>query len=166
MRHSRHTQAPADQPARVAQSDLSSAAVELHLPARRAELGAARSCAHEAATAFGLDAEAAYEFTFAVNEAVTNAIRHGAPDERGMISVRFSSDADRLSCTVHDKGTFIVPTARGQHRSEHGRGLSLMARLVDELWLSIRPGHTVVRLSKDRPRARLNAVADHAGAAA
>ena len=166
MRHSRHTQTPAEQPDRVAQSDLSSAAVELHLPARRAELGAARRCAHEAATAFGLGAEAAYEFAFAVNEAVTNAIRHGTPDEHGMISVRFSSDADRLSCTVHDKGTFIVPTARGHHRSEHGRGLALMAGLVDELWLSIRPGHTVVRLSKDRPRAGLNAVADHAGAAA
>src|SRR3977135_2939010 len=121
MRHSRHTQTPADHPGRVAQSDLSSAAVELHLPARRAELGAARRCAHEAATAFGRGDDAAYECAFAGNKAVTTAIRHGTPDEHGMISVRFSSDADRLSCTVHDKGTFIVPPPRGHTRTEPGQ---------------------------------------------
>jgi anti-sigma regulatory factor (Ser/Thr protein kinase) len=145
---------------------VSPAAFELHLPARRAELGTARKSAHEAAKAFGLDADACYEFVFAVNEAVTNAIRHGAPDERGMISLRFSSDADRLTCAVHDKGTFVAPTVGGGERSEHGRGLSLMARLVDDLRLSIMPGHTVIHLSKDLPRARVGTVADHAGATA
>jgi anti-sigma regulatory factor (Ser/Thr protein kinase) len=67
---------------------------------------------------------------------------------------------------VHDRGTFLVPTAGREQRSENGRGLSLMARLVDDLRLSIKPGHTVVRLSKDRPRAGINPVPDHAGAAA
>jgi anti-sigma regulatory factor (Ser/Thr protein kinase) len=166
MRRSRHTQEPVERRPRVEHQREGSAAIELRVPARRSELAAARASAHQAATAFGLGADASYEFVFAVNEAVTNAIKHGTPDEQGMICVRFSSDADRLTCAVHDRGTFLVPTAGREQRSENGRGLSLMARLVDDLRLSIKPGHTVVRLSKDRPRAGINPVPDHAGAAA
>ena len=55
-------------------------ASELHVLARRSELGVARKYAEDVAAAFGLDADSRYEFVYAVNEAVTNAIRHGAED--------------------------------------------------------------------------------------
>ena len=71
-------------------------ASELHMPARRSELGAARTYAGEVAAEFGLDADGCYEFVYAVNEAVTNAIRHGASDEEGMIHLSMVADADRL----------------------------------------------------------------------
>jgi stage II sporulation protein AB (anti-sigma F factor) len=166
MRHSPRTPGPAEQRASVEQGGAASTAVELRLPARRGELGAARKCAEEQANAFGLDADSSYEFVFAVNEAVTNAIRHGAPDELGLIMLRFTSDGNRLTCSVHDSGTFIVPVVGANARSDHGRGLPLMARLVDDLRLSIKPGNTIVRLSKDRSQARIGAVAHHAGAVA
>ena len=124
---------------------------ELHLPARRSELGAARKYAADVAAAFGLDADSCYEFVVAVNEAVTNAIRHGASDERGRIQLSVVADAERLTFAVRDRGTFVMPVLDGAVNSEHGRGLALMASLVDEVQLEIEPGGTTVRLSKARP---------------
>jgi anti-sigma regulatory factor (Ser/Thr protein kinase) len=129
---------------------------ELRLPARSSELGAARKYAGEAAAAFGLDSERSHDFVYAVNEAVTNAIRHGAPDAQGLIHLSVAADADRLTLTVRDYGTFVIPTslptttfAHGGHGlAERGLGLGLMARFTDELRLSIRPGSTTVSLSK------------------
>jgi serine/threonine-protein kinase RsbW len=123
---------------------------ELHLRARRSELGTARKYARDVATAFGLDADTCYEFVVAVNEAVTNAIRHGAADDRGRIQLSVVTDAQRLTFAVRDQGTFVMPVMDGAENSEHGRGLSLMASLVDEVQLEIDPGGTTVRLSKAR----------------
>jgi anti-sigma regulatory factor (Ser/Thr protein kinase) len=128
----------------------SSVASELHVPARRSELAAARKYAGEVAQAFGLDADACYEFVYAVNEAVTNAIRHGASDEDGMIHLSIAADADRLTFAVSDRGTFTMPVVDGADTAENGRGLALMASLVDEVQLYIEPGGTTVRLSKSR----------------
>jgi serine/threonine-protein kinase RsbW len=124
---------------------------ELQLPARRSELGAARKYAGDVAAAFGLDADNCFEFVVAVNEAVTNAIRHGASDERGLIHLSIVADAERLTFAVRDRGTFVMPVLDGEMSSEHGRGLALMASLVDEVQLEIEPGGTTVRLSKTRP---------------
>src|SRR6478672_10933668 len=99
---------------------------ELHVLARRSELGVARKYAEDLAAAFGLDADSRYEFVYAVNEAVTNAIR---------------------------RGTFVMPEPDAPEVSEGGRGLALMASLVDEVDLHIDPGGTTVRLSKTRPPA-------------
>jgi serine/threonine-protein kinase RsbW len=123
---------------------------ELHMPARRAELGVARKYAGDVAEAFGLDADGCYEFVYAVNEAVTNAIRHGASDAQGMIHLSIVADADRLTFAVSDRGTFTMPVLDSAETAEHGRGLALMASLVDEVQLYIEPGGTTVRLSKTR----------------
>lgn len=124
---------------------------ELHLPARRSELGAARKYARDRAAAFGLDPDNCHDFVCAVNEAVTNAIRHGASDERGLIHLSIVADANRLTFAVRDCGTFVMPVLDDAMSSEHGRGLALMATLVDEVQLEIEPGGTTVRLSKARP---------------
>jgi serine/threonine-protein kinase RsbW len=123
---------------------------ELSLPARRSELAAARRYAADGAAAFGLDPESSYEFVFAVNEAVTNAIRHGGSDDQGRIHLSIIADADRLTFAVRDRGTFVMPVLDGAENAEHGRGLALMASLVDEVQLEIDPGGTTVRLSKAR----------------
>lgn len=123
---------------------------ELHLLARRSELGTARKYAADVASAFGLDADTCYEFVVAVNEAVTNAIRHGASDERGRIQLSVVADAQRLTFAVRDRGSFVMPVMDGEVNSEHGRGLALMASLVDEVQLEIDPGGTTIRLSKAR----------------
>ena len=123
---------------------------ELRLPADSSQLGAARRYAAEAAAAFGLDAASSSELVYAVNEAVTNAIRHGAPDAEGRIRVSVLADAERLTFVVRDCGTFLMPVHRPTPQSEHGRGLALMARFADEVHVSIRPGATAVSLSRAR----------------
>ena len=130
---------------------VNSSVSELHVLARRSELGVARKYAEDVAAAFGLDADSRYEFVYAVNEAVTNAIRHGASDEEDMIHMSITADAERLTFAVRDRGTFVMPEPDAPEISEGGRGLALMASLVDEVDLHIDPGGTTVRLSKARP---------------
>ena len=48
---------------------------------------------------------------------------------------------------MRDRGTFVMPEVDGMEVSEGGRGLALMASLVDEVELHIDPGGTTVRLS-------------------
>ncbi len=123
---------------------------ELRLPAVPAELCTARSYAAQAATAFGLGAEDCYDFVYAVNEAVTNAIRHGAPDEQGRIHLSAIAQDDRLTLVVRDYGTFTAPTPERTMIADHGRGLDLMRSLTDEIRLYLEPGSTTVHLSKAR----------------
>jgi anti-sigma regulatory factor (Ser/Thr protein kinase) len=123
-------------------------ASELRLPAQASELAAAREYAHEAASAFGLDDDGCYEFAFAVNEAVTNAIRHGRPDEHGYIHLSVFADDDRLTFAVRDCGTFAASTFDRVTSSERGRGFALMTRLMDAVQLCAAPGSTTLRLSK------------------
>lgn len=128
---------------------LSRTVSELRLPARPSELRTARQYAEEAAAAFGLDADGCYELALAFNEAVTNAIRHGAPDSRGQIRLSVLMDADRLTLTVHDHGTFAAPVLDRARTCEQGRGLALMASLMD-VQICAGPAGTTVRLSKAR----------------
>jgi anti-sigma regulatory factor (Ser/Thr protein kinase) len=123
---------------------------ELQLPAEPSELGAARAFAERAAVAFGLDGDDCYDLAFAVNEAVTNAIRHGAPDRQGRIHLSFIAGVDRLTIAVRDYGQFVAPVASSDARSEHGRGFPLMARLTDAVRVRVDPGRTTVYLSKAR----------------
>jgi anti-sigma regulatory factor (Ser/Thr protein kinase) len=123
---------------------------ELRLAARPSQLGVAREYATRAAHAFGFDAERSHELVSAVNEAVTNAIRHGAPDEHGHISVIADADGDRLTVSVRDYGTFAGCPPNITALAESGRGFALMARLTDALQVCIGQGATTVRLSKTR----------------
>jgi anti-sigma regulatory factor (Ser/Thr protein kinase) len=137
--------------ATVEQAHPSRARSELRLPAQPSELARARRYAHEAAAAFGLDEERCYEVVFAVNEAVTNAIRHGRPDEQGCIELSACSDGERLTLIVCDHGTFVPPAAvEGGPSCEGGRGFPLMAGLMDTVELHTLPGCTTVCLSKVR----------------
>jgi anti-sigma regulatory factor (Ser/Thr protein kinase) len=123
---------------------------ELRLPASKSALGPARRYVEETAAAFGFDGGDCYEFAFAVNEAVTNAIKHGCGDEEGTISLSAVTDADRLMFVVRDYGTFSTPSPGAGTGLEQGRGLALMVSFTDEVRVSAKPGCTVVCLSKAR----------------
>jgi anti-sigma regulatory factor (Ser/Thr protein kinase) len=130
--------------------DVRLAIGDLCLPAQATKLRVAREYAHRAAAAFGLDADCAYEFVFAVNEAVTNAIRHGRPDAHGDIHLSVRVDSDRLTFAVRDYGTFSGYAPIGALGADHGRGFALMTRVMDAVQLSVGAGNTTVRLSKAR----------------
>ena len=122
---------------------------ELTLPAEAAQLRTARGFADAAGEEFGLDEDGRYRFKLAVSEAVANAIEHGTPCE-GTVLLRITSGPDELSFEVHDCGGFSVDWSRRDPLSERGRGLPLMAALVDEVDLKPGPGGTVVRLALER----------------
>jgi anti-sigma regulatory factor (Ser/Thr protein kinase) len=123
---------------------------DLRLPAQPAKLRVAREYANRAAAAFGLDADRAYELAFAVNEAVTNAIRHGRPDAHGDIHLSVHAHGDRLTFAVRDYGTFSGYAPIGALDADRGRGFVLMTQVMDAVQLCVGAGNTTVRLSKAR----------------
>jgi anti-sigma regulatory factor (Ser/Thr protein kinase) len=122
------------------------AAQELWLRADPVELRTARRFAEAAADDFGLDTDARFRFTLAVNEAVANAIEHGSPSPDGRVQLRISAQGESLTFEVRDWGSFSVGMPSAGKLQERGRGLAMMATLVDEVDLKPSDDSTVVRL--------------------
>lgn len=123
---------------------------QLRLPASPSQLHRARCCADDAAADFGLGSADRYQFVFAVNEAVTNAIRHGSPDQDGTIGLRIHPEGDTLICSVSDDGPFLPSPDNSDPLAERGRGMTLIALLMDEVELATTPRGTTIRLHKRR----------------
>jgi anti-sigma regulatory factor (Ser/Thr protein kinase) len=95
----------------------------------------------------------AADLVLAVNEMATNAVRHGEPP----VTVRLWASADRLVCTVTDRGDgvsdpftgFIWPGAHGQ-MPVRGMGLWVARRLCDRVDLVKGPDDFTVRLVIER----------------
>lgn len=127
-----------------------SASRQMRVPASPSQLHQVRCCADHAAADFGLGADERYQFVFAVNEAVTNAIQHGTPAEDGTIGVRMDIEGDALICSVDDSGTFVRSTEEPNSLAERGRGLTLMGLLMDDVEVLTTVAGTTVRLHKRR----------------
>ncbi len=122
---------------------------QLHIAAGPDGLATARSCAADAARAFGLDEVARCDVVLAVNEAVANAICHGEPDEHGRIRLEATMEHERLTFAVHDCGRFRRP-AIARPEDDHGRGLKIIGEVMDEVLLTVGPKGTTLRFSRLR----------------
>jgi anti-sigma regulatory factor (Ser/Thr protein kinase) len=122
---------------------------ELRIAAGPSGLASARDYAADAATEFGLDDAERFDVVLAVHEAVSNAMRHGAPDELGHIRLEANVGPERLTFTVHDSGEFRQPAAAPPD-ADHGRGLEMIGVLMDEVVITIGPAGTTIRLSRLR----------------
>jgi anti-sigma regulatory factor (Ser/Thr protein kinase) len=123
---------------------------EVWLAAEPTQLAETRRMADEAAASYGLREPERFAFAFAVNEAVSNAIEHGSPSPQGRIRIRFSDEGSGLVCSVQDYGKFSPRATVHDQPSSRGRGLVLMARMVEELGLCRDSTGTLVRLTKRR----------------
>lgn len=99
------------------------------------------------ARAAGLSGDRLEDFVVAVNELMTNAVRHGGG--RGRVALWRAGDA--VSCAVTDRG---AGTSRPPVRPERptgdvpgGWGLWLARRLTDEMWVESGAEGTTVRIS-------------------
>ena len=126
------------------------AARHFRVAAEASQLRKVRCLTDAAAADFGLDPQDRHGFVFAVNEAVTNAIQHGTPHQDGTIAVRIDASGDTLICSVNDGGPYLPSRGYSGSLEEHGRGLTFMALLADEVELSTESGGTTVRLHKRR----------------
>jgi anti-sigma regulatory factor (Ser/Thr protein kinase) len=125
------------------------APVQLRLPADASELARARQRVTAAASEFGFSHKAGYEFVFAVNEAVTNAIKHGHPAADGTIGLYIEADGDTLVCSVCDSGPFRRRLhTRDMASADGGRGFAFMSALTDDVELTVEPEATIVTLRK------------------
>jgi serine/threonine-protein kinase RsbW len=122
----------------------------MELPADPSQLAAARRFADGAAARFGLEERERYEFTFAVNEAVSNAIEHGNPSSKGTIRMQVAEEDGALVFEVEDHGAFRPKPPTMDPFPERGRGLAFMAAVVDEVDVRHGTSGTLVRLCKRR----------------
>jgi len=130
---------------------------ELRIPADLSMLRDAREWAAAAAADFGLEDEERFQVRLATSEAVTNAIVHGSPGAGGAVELEAREQGGALVFEVRDAGVASggVPVGR---LAEGGRGLELVALVMDEVQLERRGEGTVLRYAKrhaaqDRPGA-------------
>ena len=121
---------------------------EVWLVAEPTELAETRRMADEAAASFGLPEAERFAFAFAVNEAVSNAIEHGSPSPEGTIRLRFAEQGGGLVFSVQDYGAFTPQAKLYDEPTWRGRGLALMARMVEELGVCRSSTGTLVQLTK------------------
>jgi anti-sigma regulatory factor (Ser/Thr protein kinase) len=104
-----------------------------------------RQLVADRATDSGMSPTRVYDLVLAVNEVLTNSIRHGG----GVGTLRIWQDADRLVCEVEDRGRLVDPLA-GRRRPDPdqaaGRGLWMAYQLCDLVQVRSPAAGTVVRL--------------------
>ena len=124
------------------------------IPAGPAGLSEGRSFIDRALAAAGFDAATRYQITVATNEAVSNAMEHGAPCDDGRFHLSASVEAGSFVFHVRDCGEFedaVAPLP--DPVAERGRGFAFMNLLMDDVRLDARPGETILRLAKRLPGA-------------
>jgi anti-sigma regulatory factor (Ser/Thr protein kinase) len=129
------------------------------LAGHTADLARARRHVVAWAGAAGLDDRTARRLVQAVDETVANVVEHGL-DRRsgGQISVEAHLHADQLTISVRHHGPRFDPTTEPtlspaqsvRQRAQHGYGLPLIRRFVDEVDYRFARGLNELRLTVRR----------------
>jgi peptidoglycan hydrolase-like protein with peptidoglycan-binding domain/anti-sigma regulatory factor (Ser/Thr protein kinase) len=123
---------------------------ETWLPASPESAAAARQIVREAAVAAGLEDESARDLMLASSEAVANALLHGEPWPNGCLL--FITEPCRLGLRVEvcDLGTFDGRLEPAPMDATCGRGMQIIAALMDHFEVRNGDGRTRVRFEKHR----------------
>jgi serine/threonine-protein kinase RsbW len=127
---------------------------ESWLPARPESAKRARAIVREAAIEHRLDDDGTWSLMLATSEAVSNAIVHGtacSDGEKGIL-VRVLPWDEGLCVEVCDCGRFETPPLPPGQDAQHGRGIPIIAAVVDHFELVPDEPLTRVRFAKRRPR--------------
>lgn len=127
---------------------------ESWLPAKPESAKRARAIVRDASVEQGLDGDGTWSLMLATSEAVSNAILHGSPCSDGDMGIllRVLPWDDGLCVEVCDCGTFDAPPASPGIDASHGRGLPIIAAVVDLFELVPDGPLTRVRFAKRRCR--------------
>jgi len=126
---------------------------ELRIPADLSMLRDARDWAAMAAEDFGLMEEERFQVRLATSEAVTNAIVHGSAALGGAVELEAREERGALVFEVRDAGGAAAAGAPAERLAEGGRGLDLVALVMDEVELERRAEGSVLRFAKRRAAA-------------
>jgi serine/threonine-protein kinase RsbW len=123
---------------------------ETWLPATPASAQVARSIVCEAAGEAGLEGDSVWDLMLASTEAVTNAVRHGKPWPNDCVLFATEPCPRGLRVEVCDLGTFDSTLEPAPLDATCGRGIQIIAALVDRLEVKNGDGPTRVRFEKHR----------------
>lgn len=108
----------------------------------------AREWAERAAQEFGFGSDHCYQVKLAMSEAVANAIQHGSATSEDPIHISARACRDSLVFEVRDTGVYEAAAEPPEEMSERGRGLVLVALVMDEVELAPGEGGSVLRFVK------------------
>jgi serine/threonine-protein kinase RsbW len=121
---------------------------ETWLPAAPASAGMARSIVSEAATEVGLDGGRTWDLMVATSEAVANAVQHGRAWPNHCILLTTEPFARGLRVEVTDCGSFEGAPSPAPLEATSGRGIPIIAAVVDRLEVKNGNGRTLVRFER------------------
>jgi serine/threonine-protein kinase RsbW len=123
--------------------------VECWLPSAPASATDARALVRDAASELRLDGSTTWELMLATTEAVANAVEHGQPCDRKGIFVRLEALEGTFEVEVCDCGGCFPPERRsGKTDQQGGRGMPIIAAIMDSLEVLRSTGLTRVRFEK------------------
>ena len=123
--------------------------LESWLPAAPSSAGEARALVRDAASRLRLDGSTTWELMLATTEAVANAVEHGAPCDRKGIFIRMEALNGTFEVEVRDCGDCYPAKARSaKPEDQRGRGMPIIAAIMDRLEVEPRIGVTRVRFEK------------------
>jgi anti-sigma regulatory factor (Ser/Thr protein kinase) len=126
---------------------------ETWLPATPASARVARSIVREAAAEAGLECDLAWDLMLASTEAFINAVQHGEPWPNGCVLFATEPCPRGLRVEVCDLGSFDGALEPAPLEATSGRGMQIIAALVDRFEVRNGDGRTLVGFEKHRGRA-------------
>jgi anti-sigma regulatory factor (Ser/Thr protein kinase) len=126
---------------------------ETWLPASGASAGTARSLVRAAAARAGLDSESIWDLMVATSEAVANAVQHGEPWPNACILLSTEPCARGLRVEVADCGIFDSELEPAPLDATEGRGVAIIAALVDRFEIKNGDGRTRVCFERHKAAA-------------
>lgn len=124
------------------------------LPAAPVSVSRARSIVSEAATEAGLTDEGRWDVLLATSEVFANAIQHGEAWPNGCILLVTEPCVRGLRVEVADCGRFESTLEPAPLEATGGRGIGIIAAIVDRLEVQNGNGQTVVSFERDAPDPR------------
>jgi serine/threonine-protein kinase RsbW len=121
---------------------------EAWLRAEAASGGVAREMASEAAADAGLDPDRTWDLMLATSEAFANAVQHGVPWPNQCIHLATEPCPQGVRVEVTDCGTFDSQLEPASLDATSGRGIQIIAAIVDRLEVQNGNGRTLVRFEK------------------
>jgi serine/threonine-protein kinase RsbW len=122
---------------------------ESWLPAAPKGVPRARAIVRELASELELDGATTWELMLATTEAFANAVQHGRPCDPGGIFLRAEVSDGHVGVEVSDcGGCFPRPGGPSNRSGEGGRGMLIIAAIMDQLEVVPDTGRTRIRFAK------------------
>jgi serine/threonine-protein kinase RsbW len=118
------------------------------LPAKPENAARARAIVRDAAAELRLEDDVTWQLMLATTEAFANAVEHGAPCNPRGIELRLELRTGRLEVEVRDCGCFPKGARTLKEPGEGGRGIPLIAAIMDHVEVVPGTGTTRVRFDK------------------